>query len=364
MNKTISFLACWLVSLLGFSQTTKECLDLSYDQELANTLAFEPLENYEVFFLGETHNVGSNDLMDYSLLTHLNKTQKVNYFIREGTYSYNFILSKYIKTGDTYYLSLLGDDFSVIEERVFLEKLVTYNKTISESERIKLYGIDSEPFYHLPAMLVALQYNREPPPKPVSDVFEMLGSFKTDKWSYSLSKKDKAQIKKIWESVSPIIIQNEKVFQDYLHDDFIHLKMVINNAATLKRSDKQLFQNFIKLQELTKAEKFYFSYGSLHAQKGGSWLAGEINNSSKFKNKVFSIKTIYHNSTFLWGKENLPLNTLDKNKEEESKMILSVFDECSCDFAFLSTDGLTFAKDFDLLMLCRKQHGITLIKNK
>ncbi len=348
------------IPFLGYSQISKDCLDLRYDEELKSISTLDSLDQYTVFILGETHNVGSNNLMDYSLLTYLNKNQEVSYFIKEGTYSYNFFLSKYIETGDLYYLNLVGDDFSVIEEREFLDKLVSYNRSVSKSKKIKLYGIDSEPFFHLSTMIDALLYDREIPPKQVSDVFKLLRSFHTDNWSYDISKKEKNEIKKIWELVTPIITNNENIFKDYLGNDFIHLKMVINNSATLKRSDDGLLENFLKLQGLTGADKFYFSYGSLHSQKKGGWLANQINNTSKFKDKVFSIKTIYHNSTFLWGDENLPLNTLEKNKENEAKEILKTFDNCEFDFAFYSTEGLSFEKEFDLLLLCRNQKGITI----
>ena len=169
-----------------------------------------------------------------------------------------------------------------------------------------------------------------------------------------------SKIKKIWELVTPIITNNEKMFQDYLGKDFVHLKMVINNSATLKRSDDKLLKNFLKLQKLTGADKFYFSYGSLHSQKKGSWLANEINNTSKFRDKVFSIKTIYHNSTLLWKGENISLNTLEKNSVEEAKQILKAFDGCQYNFILLPATGSTFEVHFNLLLLCRNQTGITI----
>ncbi|MDW3196998.1 MAG: hypothetical protein R8G66_31765 [Cytophagales bacterium] len=362
MKHVLTLLFFFLFAHLQYGQTSN-CFDLSYDRDIEGTAGLGLLDEYSVFFLGETHNIGGNDLMDYALLTHLNNTQEVTHFIKEGTYSFIFLLAQYIETSDPQYLDFLGFPLPK-EEREFVERLANFNKKVPEDRRIKVYGIDSEPFYHLPLMLNALLYKHGNPPQIVQETFEKLKSFQAENWTHFISKKEKKEIKEIWENVSPIVSANKTVFQEYLKDDLTHFMMVLDNSATVKRSDSQLLENFLKLQQLTGAEKFYFSYGSLHAQKKGGWLADQINKSSLFENKVFSIKTIYHQSTMLWGDQHLLVNTLEKVKPEEAQKVLSTFDDCSDDFALLSTMGLSYENEFDFLLLARNQNAITVESEK
>ena len=351
-----SLVAILCVLSICLNAQTRDCFDLSYEEGLTTTSPLSSLQNYTVFFLGESHFVGSNDLMDFALLTHLNRTQQLRHFIKEGAYSYIFMLAQNIETSDPYYLDLN----SVREEREFIEQLAAFNKSVPKDQQIRLYGIDSEPFYHLSIMLDALVYKHGNPPKPVFEVFEILKSFQAKQWTSFISKKEKNEIKEIWERVRPIVTQNEKIFKEYLKDDWIHLMMVIDNPATTKRSENQLLDNFLKLQKLTDAKKFYFSYGSLHAQKNGGWLAALINKTDLYRGKVFSTNTIYHNSTLLWQDEYVPVNSFEKNKEEEIAKMLSTLDGCDFDFGFLSTEGLSYEGVYDLLFLTRNQKGITV----
>lgn len=342
-------------------QPGSSCFTLSY----AQTADFSLLTSQDaarIYFVGESHNVGSNDLMDYSLLTYLNREQAITYFIREGTYSYTFLLGKYLETADSYYLNLLGEDFSVREEKELLDQLIRYNASQPASLQIRIFGIDAAPFYHVSQLVAALRYQRPSPPAPVEEAFQLLSAYQNSTWSYNLSKTARKEIKAITEQVARLMEQHDSLFAAYLQEDLVHLQMVVYNAATFKRSDGNLLTNFEQLARLTGATRFYFSYGSLHARKSKGWLADRINQSAAFRGQVISIKTLYYTSSYWWAGQSRPLNSLETIAAPERDQLLQVWNDCAEDFALISSSGLTFAKDYDWLLLCKNQQPITFLR--
>ncbi len=124
----------------------------------------------------------------------------------------------------------------------------------------------------------------------------------------------------------------------------------------MRRGEKGLYSNFKMLSTLINEENYYISYGNLHAQKKGGWLADQISNDS-YENQIITIKTVYHRSKMLWGSSSYPLNDLDKYKI----LPKAGLDSCASDFLIISSDKLVEEKgSYDYILIVTNQNEITI----
>jgi len=337
-----------------------ECFVPEYGQELSLSL----LPNKKVYFVGETHNIASNDLLDYQFVELLSKKYGLRTIIKEGSYSYIYFLNEYLQTGNENLLDTLSNSLGSFEEeqRAFLKRLYELNSIQVESEKIEIYSIDAESFFHIPTLVRYWEVKWGiPPNNVVSQTLKTLGSFKSSAFTLFPEPKDKKIIEKIVAEVKISLDANEKLFRDYLNDDFLHLKMIIENNATKRRNEKSMEDNFQLLHNLIGRDRYYFSYGKLHAQKRKGWLADRINKSEDFLNSVVSVKPIYKNSTFYWRGDELELNDYEEFNSEQ-KMKISSF-ECDESWMLIDSKAISDDKAFDFYIIASGQKGVTIIEN-
>ncbi len=179
MRKILIFISILFVTK-GYAQ---ECFTPSYEKTIELDLINANPES-KIFFLGETHNVSCNDILDYTMLMNLYESHNIRHFIREGAYSFNYFIDKYVTTGQLKYLDSIGSYYTVKELDDFLNALWKFNSDKLEEEKIRILGIDSEPFFHLRQMINMLEADYGKPPIIVQQVFDQLRSFKTTELTF------------------------------------------------------------------------------------------------------------------------------------------------------------------------------------
>ena len=106
-------------------------------------------EEYQVFLAGENHGVEEDYETQKRLIEYLYTHEGVRYLIFERSVSEGIILEKYIQTGEEelltdYMNSIAGTAGYTQGEYQFFKWLYQYNMSLSEGERLHMFGLDLE----------------------------------------------------------------------------------------------------------------------------------------------------------------------------------------------------------------------------
>ncbi len=237
------------------------------------------LSEKKIFFFGESHGVLSNPMLHYNTFLTLYYNANVRYYIMEGHYGYAYFINQYIQSGDSTLLNVLDShldshlddkDYNILKAAFneYHKKLYEFNKGLPKNQKITVTGIDTEPFFYTNEMICNILKNKPRPPESLSVSLDILKRFKVDRAYIFLPKKQRKEIKGVLSKLKGEYQKHYLDFKNYFNEDLVHIEHIINNPATLKRSDKNLHKNFIKFQnDSSRMGNSYIQYGNLHAQK-------------------------------------------------------------------------------------------------
>ncbi len=275
----------------------------------------EDIMDKEIFFTGEVHGIKANSGLHMKFLKYFKKKANFKYYLSEYSYSNAHFLNKFLETGDTQILKeifkeLKGSYTWNKDSYKFWIDLYEYNNSLPENSRIQIIGVDIEL-----QPITAYRYLVDvlPIEKPPSDIKKTI-----DNIVNTFNKLDGTGFGLIYENVKDLnkdIDSKEKIYREYLGDNYFGFKMVIINllnyekASKNKRNqvdwnntrDKMIYENFELIERRLPKGKYFGQWGVNHGfqskEKDINWFATLLNDKkSKFKDRILSIAFNYDNS--------------------------------------------------------------------
>jgi len=145
-------------------------------------------------------------------------------------------------------------------------------------------------------------YRNSNPPAAINDFITNLKKLKQEKRYVILPKEEKKILKVKLDAIREQYNKHKQLIGDYFGPDTVHLKYIIFNPATLKRSDKNLYANFLGILKSNDESSFYFQYGRFHSRLVGNSLANRINKTKGYEDKVFTIGSQYNSCDYWFDK--------------------------------------------------------------
>ncbi|RDY27108.1 hypothetical protein CHL78_010825 [Romboutsia weinsteinii] len=275
----------------------------------------DDIGNKELILTGENHAIASNRPLNIKLVKYLKKEIDIKYYLMETQYSESYFFNKYLESGDE---SILDECFKATKGTFtynedaynFIKDLYEFNKTLSSKDRIKIIGIDIE---HAPATTIkylseVINKNKDQVPQDLYRFLEQINPSKTQ---------DSTKVKEICNNLLNDIIRSEDKYKDYLKEDYVGFKLVIENIIarinayenddnfTLIREPK-IYDNFKVLYNYLPKGKYYGQWGGFHINQETSTQDGNIecfayllNQDSEFEDKILSIMYAYNDSKYM-----------------------------------------------------------------
>jgi hypothetical protein len=292
--------------------------------------------NYKVFFTGENHSfLRQNTKVELKMLRYLHQKAGVRIYLLEFGTSVGWLANKFIQTGDTSYLSDLKDKSYRDYTDLFLG-LREFNKTLPDSEKIQVFGIDLE--WSQPVACKALARflpDTLAPPDSIRLSVESLRGLsrflkadpETQKNTYpSYYFSGNYNIRNSLREIISNFRSHTADYSRYLAEDYAIFHKIIRGLENFRTWDEYegsrmiqgmyyreqyMYEEFLGILKTYPDAKFFGQFGRCHVarQKQEEWcngydlspLAGRINNSDNtlVRGKVCTIAIYYPNGGFM-----------------------------------------------------------------
>jgi len=287
-----------LVLLTSFAFGQGVDITINYESDLSDYQFLNgQLNNYSVFFDGESHNVSSNETRHFNLFRYLYYNNGVRTYIKEYDFQVGYYINKYIQTGDVSWIGK-GPSKEAVE---FYKQLREFNASLPDSEKIIFISIDAYGFRDTEVFLSKMTQDKGQQPDVVKQVLDILKPIKkthSTGLGMDIRGKDKNSIMTKIESARKIVAENQAAFEKYFTTDYPFFHLLVFNKATELRDEKNLALNFTTFSKLRNTGNYYLHYGNLHCQLKSNWFADIVNNSTEFKDKVCSFTAQYRDSEY------------------------------------------------------------------
>ena len=272
---------------------------------------------YDVFVSGESHNVAGNEQRHFKLFAYLHKKAGVRYYVKEGSYTYAYFVDRYVQTGQPQWLDSAATSLreqpgkpSAEMQREFglWQQLRRLNEAADDDQKIQVVAIDTEPYWTNGLLRDLITRHPQVPPALQATVQELLVLRSRHQLNVmQLHRLDQQRLKPVLARVWALVQAHETEARAWLGDDYRHLVILVNNPAALQRNERELANNFERLQQALPAGAYFLQYGRLHAQLniktlGGPWLAGQLQK----QHRVLSILPKYDNCLAAWNNQPYP----------------------------------------------------------
>lgn len=190
--------------------------------------------------------------IDY--IKYLNKETGIKYILDEIGFSAGQIINLYLQTGDESFLNQVfesADDLDTysLYRKSYYKKLYEYNITLPETDRINLYGIDTEThershsILYMDYLIKKIQ-NKSIPMK----INSILNGIRYDTDVY-------------FNNVKKSLEQNNALYKELFVEDYFNFSMLVDNYFT-DRSDyntrlQKMAVNFIKIYDKNIRGKYF-----------------------------------------------------------------------------------------------------------
>lgn len=278
------------------------------------------VKNKRLVMTGENHSyVKYNAMLELKMLRYLNRTNGTRNFIIELSDARAHYLNRYISETDTMAERVLKATTSPRYMELF-RRMKAFNRTLSDSQKIRAYGIDVERFNDLPIIRLSELLPATMPPESIRPYIEAIQGTADYMVLEGLKDYDKARDEttsgnyyraSVPYSVQYTIREFLKAY-DSLQDDFDHY--FIAGPAELKEAiswlreyivwenydnttyqyvwrEEMIFRNLSRLLSNNPGEKFYGQFGRCHVayieQNGDCGWYGYHSTVSKVINRYF-----------------------------------------------------------------------------
>lgn len=268
----------------------------------------------EIFLTGEVHGIKTNLELQMKFLKYFKYKTDFKYYLLEQSYSSAYFLNKYLETGD---INILKDIFKELKGSYSWNKdsykfwidLYEYNNTLSEDQKIVIVGLDIELQPTTAYMYLATVIPENDAPEQIREMIDRIIIT-----ANRLDKIDFASIYGITKKIKKDIEINEKIYREYLGENYFGFKLVVKNilnyeeASKNKRNqvdwnnlrDSMIYENFEIVNRRLPKGKYFGQWGVNHLfqskEKDIKWFASRLNDeNSAFKDKILSIAYNYEN---------------------------------------------------------------------
>lgn len=254
-------------------------------------------DKYDAFFLGESHTNDFEPEFKYHFIKHLNTTYAVRDVFMEIGYSAAYFFNQYLQNGDTAILKENRLPYLWGQYKNFWQNLYTYNKSLPDSLKIIIHGIDFERLEIFKLLEKAKQKN--------STIPDYLQQTFIDIQKLSENKElffgDKA-FKKEFSKLKMTFLQYEDDFKVLYKNNFNVVRSAITNNTPVTPGvnprNKIWFENIKQIITINNIKKFIGFFGVAHTRYNNSTsLTVTLNNCNFFKGKILNISTIYNHFT-------------------------------------------------------------------
>lgn len=228
-----------------------------------------------IFFI--EYKINDESAVDFYIdfLKYLKKETGIKYLFDEVGFSAGQILNLYLQTGDENLLkqifeSAADTDIYTKYRELYYRKLYEYNNTLAQTERIILYGIDTESPDKIHTVIY-LDYlidkirNKSVPSK----INNIINGNRTDKDQY-------------FNNIKKSLEQNESLYKELFVEDYFYFALMIDNYFTDKSDYNAKLQkmavNFIKIYDKNPRGKYFGLFSDTGFIEKAQTIYNDVNN--------------------------------------------------------------------------------------
>ncbi|GAA0117146.1 erythromycin esterase family protein [Clostridium senegalense] len=284
-------------------------------------LILDNIRDKSIVFTNEYHGINENADIQYKFINYLMDNWDLKYFLMECGYTSGTLLNEYLQNGDE---KLLDDIFKngilgkMSNESIkeFMKKLYLKNKDLPEEKKLILIGLDVQQqdgsityyFKH-----IKNKYNNIP-----KDQLEKINKVLKCSEEEMINGERSSTFVKAIEDLEKDIKENEKKYIQSLDKyEVFNLECILNNLKNTSKvgvvmdgpitdnkefyeaRDKVNYENFKKVYDHFSGGKYYIHYGIDHIYQkeinNVKFLGANIKEDLNFKDKIYSINTLYKN---------------------------------------------------------------------
>ncbi len=279
---TLALSSCSSSKYTNYLKDHTEVVDM--EDSLRFTSLSTSFYNHKLFLLGEVHEVETSPRIDYALFTQLNNEVGIDIYLAEMDIAQGYYLQKYLEGSNEISLKDILKNWPVYigsisqQCRNKWKKMRAYYKTLPETSKFKLIGIDR---------LVD---------------FNLLRRLLTDKLHSSYHSeipKDEKELRLWITNKLPDILASHSPSLDVATKTLLqNILYNVSNYEKTRSRDTFMYENFKRLnsQNQWTKEKIYGNFGFSHTlQAYSGTVAGKIKKDSTlgYTNSMVSINTMY-----------------------------------------------------------------------
>jgi hypothetical protein len=276
------------------------------------------IKNNSFYIIGENHYMNGNVEIAFKLFKQLYYNNGVRIFVFERGYSEIYLIDRLINKGDSSVCNLFIDNYF----KKLYDLLYSFNKELSEHEKIHLVGLDRESYNRYSYLSIYLILKEQSLKN--QELNNLFISYENDYYTLN-DERLRKQISFIEKKIISDTVKYEnllgtdsyfnlkKIIDSYFYKDKGDLNKIkkeeLNNARELRESF--MYNNFKEFNKLYHHSSYFGYFGKLHIYKynDGLWLnlkkwesfAYKLNN-EEFKSEVVSFDLIYKYSPVIFSR--------------------------------------------------------------
>lgn len=347
-----------LLLLLSFMKVKAQDSLVEKSADSVLSAAVNSLDESNFYFVGQAHANQANSIIGKDMFFLLNKKFNVHYYILEWGQSLAFLLNQYLETGQDSILNFISTKGNFD----FLKTIKSFNDTVTDSNKIKFFGLDFEDRldwrWTKKAIEIISDKIKLPTNNPLQSLLNAVVNPKPDFEKGNLA------------SLKEYLNKNDHDCRLLLGKYYVDVLLIANAKFNLsQKRDKDMYANFKllyrELERKGEKPKFFASFGIGHINpKNNSGLPYRLVNGSDspVRNSVSVIGTQYYNCTFNVPKPTPgPMGTLRSVcKKSIVKEIESSNDTREKTITFFNKSEL---KNFGCNDAINKLSGLIIVRN-
>ena len=275
---------------IGFVSNSNKIL---YNQASIENI-IEP-SKYKAFFLGESHTINFEPEFKFNFIKHLHSKYSVKDIFMEIGNSAAYFFNLYLQKGDT--TILLSNQLPYLwgHYKDFWKNLYDYNKSLPDTLKISIHGLDFERKEIFNLLLKAKQPGSDIPAH-LQQTFVEIENLRNDQKLFFGDKEFRKAISKL----STTYEQYESDFKTLYGDNYKIVQKAFANKATsnlsINQRNQYWFDNMKEIFTESKIGRFIGFFGSAHTRyNNSSSLTVSLKQSDFFQGEILNISTIYKN---------------------------------------------------------------------
>lgn len=271
----------------------------------------------DIILTGEQHAIKDSTELQLEWIRYLHEAAGVRYILSEMSYSGAELFNEYLRTGDAKLLDTImdstkGSSYWNQSQADLWKKLYEYNRTLPETEQLRIVGIDIEHITALSNLYIQKMMERPGVPDPVRADWDKLRNIDRSLARAAYSQELGKQLREAME-------RNDALYREAFGGDLLGLQLVSDNllhlAAFIKASNNPneteafkiredaIYSNFLKQHARLPRGKYFGQMGGAHILQRPIHpdqvpFAARLDSreDSPFRNRVLSIQYEYGNS--------------------------------------------------------------------